>query len=458
MQTTPKRYRTIWLSDIHLGTRGCKADYLLDFLKNNESDRLYLVGDIIDGWALKKSWYWPQAHNDVIQKVLRKARKGTKVVYVPGNHDEGMRDFLGLRFGGVRVVREAVHKTADGRRLLVIHGDQFDGVVAHARIHDTRTAPERASGRGRRARPLRVASLPCPGYPEIRLAVAPRRRLERILDAASPDAVHLATEGPLGLAARRICLDRGVAFTTAFHTRFPDYVKRRTGLPVEVGFRFMRWFHRPASRVLAATPSLIAELEGRGFENLKLWSRGVDAVLFRPRPKGYLDLPHPILLNVGRVAVEKNLEAFLGLEFSGTKVVVGDGPSLPGLKRRYPGVRFLGAKRGEELARCYADADAFVFPSRTDFGLVLLEALASGVPVAAFPVAGPRDAVTDPAVGCLDEDLGRAVRTALSLDPERCREYALSYSWASVAERFAALLEPRPWYAPPDPDALALAA
>ncbi|OIO06041.1 MAG: UDP-2,3-diacylglucosamine hydrolase [Elusimicrobia bacterium CG1_02_63_36] len=133
MQTTPKRYRTIWLSDIHLGTRGCKADYLLDFLKNNESDRLYLVGDIIDGWALKKSWYWPQAHNDVIQKVLRKARKGTKVVYVPGNHDEGMRDFLGLRFGGVRVVREAVHKTADGRRLLVIHGDQFDGVVAHAR-------------------------------------------------------------------------------------------------------------------------------------------------------------------------------------------------------------------------------------------------------------------------------------------------------------------------------------
>jgi glycosyltransferase involved in cell wall biosynthesis len=286
-------------------------------------------------------------------------------------------------------------------------------------------------------------SLPCPTYSEIRLAVLPRRRLARLLDRFQPCAIHIATEGPLGLAARRHCLARGLPFTTAFHTRFPEYIKARVGLPLGVGYAAMRRFHAPAAGVMVATASLEQDLSARGFRNLRRWSRGVDTELFRPRDKSFLDLPRPIYLYVGRVAVEKNIEAFLRLDLPGSKLVVGSGPQVGELTRRYPRVHFAGPRQGEDLARHYAAADVFVFPSRTDtFGLVLLEALASGLPVAAFPVPGPLDVVNGATVGCLDEDLAGAALQALTIRPEHCRAYALGFSWRSCAEQFLANLQP----------------
>jgi glycosyltransferase involved in cell wall biosynthesis len=253
------------------------------------------------------------------------------------------------------------------------------------------------------------------------------------------------------MAARRFCLSRGLPFTTSYHTRFPEYVSARFPVPTAWGYRAMRWFHRPSSGVMVATASLRQELAGRGFGNLKAWSRGVDLTLFRPRPE-LLDgrepppyaLPRPVFLFVGRVAVEKNIEAFLKLELPGSKLVVGGGPQLAELRRRYPEAHFAGPQQGEALARHYAAADVFVFPSLTDtFGLVLLEALASGLPVAAFPVTGPKDVIGgDLAVGVLDEDLGRAALAALSLDPSSCRPYAERYSWRATAELFLANLQP----------------
>ena len=286
-------------------------------------------------------------------------------------------------------------------------------------------------------------SLPCPTYAEIRLAVLPRRRLTRLIDSFQPCAIHIATEGPLGLAARRYCLRRKLPFTTAFHTRFPEYVKARIGLPLPVGYAALRRFHKPASGVMVATASLEHELAGRGFQNLRRWTRGVDTDLFRPRDKYFLDLPRPVHLYVGRVAVEKNIEAFLKLELAGSKIVVGGGPQLAELSRRYPEVRFAGPRQGEDLARHYAAADVFVFPSRTDtFGLVLLEALASGVPVAAYPVPGPLDVVNGAGVGFLEEDLASAARHALTISPEACRRYALQFSWQRSAEQFLGNLQP----------------
>jgi glycosyltransferase involved in cell wall biosynthesis len=287
------------------------------------------------------------------------------------------------------------------------------------------------------------ATLPCPGYAEIRLAIAPCRRLAALADEIAPDAIHIATEGPLGYAARRYCLRRGLHFTTSFHTRFPDYIAARLGIPPAVGFAVLRRFHRPSSAVLAATTSLRGELERRGFRNVRTWSRGVDTDLFRPGEKNFFDLPRPIFLSVGRVAVEKNLESFLDLDLPGSKVVVGDGPRLPALKRRYPSVHFTGAKTGAELARHYAAGDVFVFPSRTDtFGLVLLEALACGLPVAAFPVPGPLDVINGSGAGCLDEDLAAAARRALRISPGLCRAHALRFSWAVCAEQFLGYLQP----------------
>jgi glycosyltransferase involved in cell wall biosynthesis len=283
-------------------------------------------------------------------------------------------------------------------------------------------------------------TLPMPSYPEIRLALPGPGDVERRLDRLRPDAIHIATEGPLGHAVRRVCIRRGLSFTSSLHTRFPDYLAERLPVPerwtCDVTWAWLRRFHSAGAAVLAATPTLGAELTTRGFKNVKLWPRGVDADLFKPRAVT-LDLPRPIFLTVGRVAVEKNLEAFLALDLPGTKLVVGDGPARAQLSRAYPDAVFLGPRHGEALAEIYAAADVFVFPSRTDtFGLVLLEALASGVPVAGFPAAAPRDVIGAAPVGRLDEDLQRACLEALECAREDCRDFALGKTWAGSAEKF----------------------
>ena len=287
--------------------------------------------------------------------------------------------------------------------------------------------------------PDQFASLPCPTYPEIRLAISPPGAISRKLREFAPGAIHIATEGPLGVAARRYCERSGTPFTTAYHTQFPEYVARRTHLPARWFWKYIEWFHGPARRVLVATESIRAELRQHGLGKLHHWTRGVDLACFDPLavpPEEFVDLPRPIQLYVGRVAVEKNIEAFLGAKHPGSKVVVGDGPMLEALQRRYPEALFMGRKSGKELAGCYAGADVFVFPSRTDtFGLVMIEALACGTPVAAFPVAGPLDIVTDD-VGALSEDLDRAIDAALYSDRRACAEYGAKFSWEAATEQF----------------------
>jgi glycosyltransferase involved in cell wall biosynthesis len=295
--------------------------------------------------------------------------------------------------------------------------------------------------------PDRFRTVAMPTYPEIRLAVGAGRKMAELIEAADPGAIHIATEGPLGFAARSWCLKHGIPFTTAYHTRFPEYVRDRAPIPLALSYALVRRFHAPAFAVMVATKSIEDALIAKGFRNIRRWSRGVDTGLFRPRDKSFLAYPRPVSMYVGRVAVEKNLEAYLKLDIPGTKVVVGDGPQMDEYRRRYPQVRFEGARHGEELANYYAAADVFVFPSRTDtFGLVLLEALASGVPVAAYPVPGPLDVLEVPKgaspVGCMDEDLARAVISALSISPERCRDHALTYSWRASAEQFLCNLRP----------------
>ncbi len=287
-------------------------------------------------------------------------------------------------------------------------------------------------------------TMPCPTYPEIRLALRPGRKMAALIDAADADAIHIATEGPLGFTARAFCLKRGYGFTTAFHTRFPEYVAARFAVPVSWSYALMRRFHAPSKGVMVATDTVQADLVKRGFANLKRWSRGVDATLYDPALRSdFLNLPRPIFLSVGRVAVEKNITAFLALDLPGSKVVVGDGPMLEELRRRFRDAHFLGRREGIELARLYAAADVFVFPSRTDtFGLVLLEALASGVPVAAYPVPGPLDVIGHSGAGVLDEDLGRAARAALDIPREHCRAHALRYTWSASTEQFIANLWP----------------
>jgi glycosyltransferase involved in cell wall biosynthesis len=285
--------------------------------------------------------------------------------------------------------------------------------------------------------PDQFRTFPCPTYSEIRLAVLPGRKMGRMIESFRPCVVHIATEGTLGIAARKYCVKRGVPFTTAFHTKFPEYLHARFRVPAKWTYKAMRWFHGKATSVMVATQTIENELIGHGFKNIRRWSRGVDTNLFKPRPKSFLDLPRPIMLYVGRVAVEKNIEAFLKLDKPGTKLVVGDGPQLSLLQKRYPGVVFAGVKEGEALAQHFAAADVFVFPSLTDtFGLVLLEALASGVPVAAYPVPGPLDVIGDAPVGCLDHDLGKAIDIALRADPVLCRAHAETFSWQSCTEQF----------------------
>ncbi|BCP53122.1 GDP-mannose-dependent alpha-mannosyltransferase [Kaistia sp. 32K] len=282
-------------------------------------------------------------------------------------------------------------------------------------------------------------TVPCPTYPEIRLTIAAPGAIGRRLDAAMPDHVHIATEGPIGYAVRRWCRKRKRIFTTSYHTRFPEYLAARLPVPVDWTYAVLRQFHNAGAGCMVATPSLEAELAERGFRHLMRWSRGVDADLFRPdrRSDVLAHLPRPIHLYVGRVAVEKNIGAFLDLDLPGSKVVVGDGPALETLRRAHPEVSFLGAKVGDALADIYAASDCFVFPSRTDtFGVVMLEALASGLPVAAFPVAGPRDVVGGTGAGVLDEDLRKAVLAALSIPRDHCRTVALRHSWQAAARQF----------------------
>ena len=275
-----------------------------------------------------------------------------------------------------------------------------------------------------------------PSYRDLRLALPWPGKVARLIAQACPDSIHIATEGPIGFLVRRYCRKHGLPFTTSFHTRFPEYVSARAPVPESWVWATLRWFHRESKAVMAATPALAEELRARGFPNVVLWPRGVDTALFRPRPVD-LCLPDPIFLCVGRVAVEKNLEAFLALDLPGTKVIVGDGPARAALERRFPDAVFLGALQGEALASVYASADVFVFPSRTDtFGLVLLEALASGLPVAAFPVAGPRDVIGDAAVGVLSEDLREACLAALEIPRRACVEFAAGHTWEASARAF----------------------
>ena len=280
-------------------------------------------------------------------------------------------------------------------------------------------------------------TMPMPSYPEIPLALFPGSAVRRRFNQFRPEAVHIATEGPLGLAARKVCIATGQRFTTAYHTCFPEYVYARTRLPVWFTYRMLRWFHRRSAAVMVATPAIRAALEQRGFDNVADWSRGVDTKLFRPAERRESRFLQPVFLYVGRVAVEKNIAAFLQLDLPGTKVVVGDGPQLKELEKRFPATVFAGAKTGQELVSYFQMADVFVFPSRTDtFGLVLLEAMACGTPCAAFPVNGPIDVITDPAVGVLDEDLRAAALAALKLDRVAVRRYAESFSWERCARQF----------------------
>ena len=292
--------------------------------------------------------------------------------------------------------------------------------------------------------PSEFRTVPCPTYPEIRLALFAGARLKRMLHEFAPDAVHIATEGPLGQAARQWCLRERMPFTTSYHTQFPQYIRARFPIPENWSYAFLRRFHGAARRVMVATEHIRRDLERNGFRNLAMWTRGVDLELFRPGDREFLPGPRPILLYAGRVAVEKNLEAFLCLALPGTKYVIGGGPALEELRARFPAVIFTGYKYGEELARHLGSADVFVFPSRTDtFGLVLLEAMACGVPVAAYPVAGPIDVVRNGVSGCLHEDLANAVTGALQLDREACRRHALQFTWERATRQFLDNLAPR---------------
>lgn len=293
--------------------------------------------------------------------------------------------------------------------------------------------------------PAEFRSVPCPTYPEIRLSVFPRARTARRIARFEPQALHIATEGPLGIAARHYCLRRAIPFTTAYHTRFPEYVHARTRIPVTWIYRWVRRFHAPASAVMVPTPAMRAELESRRFRNTASWTHGVDTHTFCPGPRDALATERPIFLYVGRVAIEKNIEAFLDLELPGSKWVVGEGPERARLQRRYPRVHFAGVMPPARLAEHYRAADVFVFPSRTDtFGLVMLEALACGTPVAAFPVPGPIDVIANAPVGVLHEDLRHACLQALGISREAARGYAEAFSWTSAVDRFEALLAPIP--------------
>jgi glycosyltransferase involved in cell wall biosynthesis len=291
--------------------------------------------------------------------------------------------------------------------------------------------------------PRMFRSVPCPTYPEIRLSLFPYRKLASYISQFKPEALHIATEGPLGFAARRFCQSRGLSFTTSYHTQFPQYLRSRFPIPTGLSYMALRWFHGAATHCMVSTQNVRKQLSEQGFRNLARWQRGVDTELFRPRDKNFLQLPRPIAAYVGRVAIEKNIDAFLSMPWAGTRLVIGDGPELPRLKAQYPDAMYTGFRFGEDLAQHLAASDVMVFPSLTDtFGLVNLEAMACGVPVAAFPVTGPIDVVEDGITGALDTDLSRAAIRALAIDPKTCRERALRSGWDVCSREFESNLVP----------------
>lgn len=291
-------------------------------------------------------------------------------------------------------------------------------------------------------------TVPCPKYPEVPLAILPYRQVKAKIEEFDPHAIHVATEGPLGWAARNYCVRHSFPFTTAYHTQFPEYLKSLVGMPLGITYKYVKAFHNKAQRTFTNTPGMHDLLTSKGFKNLKMWTRGVDTELFHPSRRKPMPHKGPILLYVGRVSKEKNLEAFLDLDYPGTKVVVGFGPMWQEYRKKYPKVVFTGAKFGTELAQYFASADAFVFPSRTDtFGLVMLEAMAAGTPVAAYPVTGPIDVIKDPKAGCLHENLRTAIDKALLLNREDCRAYAENFSWDKSVEQFLTYLCPVSYFA-----------
>ena len=315
---------------------------------------------------------------------------------------------------------------------------QVNGVVRS--IENTNTELERMGVEVCMVTPQNFHSVPCPTYPEIRLSVASYRRIAKEIERGQPSYVHIATEGPLGFMARRWCIKNGMRFSTSYHTRFPEYVAARFPVPESWLYAFVRWFHNGGSTCMVATPSLESELEARGVKNLKRWSRGIDAIQFHPRQQQErpFGLERPIFMTIGRVSVEKNLPEFLDLDLPGSKVVVGDGPARAELQEKHRDVLFTGVKTGEDLADAYAQADVFVFPSKTDtFGNTILEALASGVPVAAFPVTGPIDILGgNPKAGALNTDLQKACLDALSCSPEAALALSRNYSWEKASRQF----------------------
>jgi glycosyltransferase involved in cell wall biosynthesis len=325
-----------------------------------------------------------------------------------------------------------------GMRIMIVTDAWFpqtNGVV--------RTLSQTAEWLGRFGHEVRMLtprdfrSIPCPTYPEIRLSLFPGRTIAREIAQFDPQALHIATEGPLGLAARRYCRRNRMRFTTSYHTQFPQYLRARFPIPIRLSYWLLRRYHGAAVRCMVSTESVRKELISRGFSNLAPWRRGVDTELFKPGPKDFLKLPRPIAAYVGRVAVEKNIEAFLEMPWSGTKIVIGDGPARARLQAQYPQAVFFGFRFGEDLASHLAAADVMVFPSLTDtFGLVNLEAMACGVPVAAYPVNGPIDVIEDGVTGALDQDLASAARRALLLDPQACRENAVRSGWDASAREF----------------------
>ena len=312
---------------------------------------------------------------------------------------------------------------------------QTNGVV--------RTLSQTAEWLGRFGHQVRMVtprdfrSVACPTYPEIRLSLRPGSQVARTIRDFDPQALHIATEGPLGLAARRYCLRHQIRFTTSYHTQFPQYLRARFPIPIRFSYWLLHRFHGAAARCMVSTESVRKELQSRGFTNLAAWRRGVDTDLFKPGSKDFLRLPRPIAAYVGRVAVEKNIEAFLAMPWTGSKIVIGDGPERARLQSRYPGAVFTGFRFGEDLAAHLAAADVMVFPSLTDtFGLVNLEAMACGVPVTAHPVNGPIDVIRDGVTGALDQDLGKAALRALAVDPKICRENAVRCGWEASAREF----------------------